>query len=374
MILCYGLSRKVTGIPLVVFTAGWIVYLIGFIKRMLSPTLLSPRWDNYTSIAAVGAGPIFILAATLHACLGGTASAAMGSLTAVAAAIFLVSLGNSSITSAQILYQYNSTTSTAAATTVGNSSTEELSLLYLGSTLSGGILCSLAVTVVLSLWGCYKDPFYDFTAIPYTEGHGEGRGQRVCKSPWFPGYAKKLAVPCIVFSFLGWGTIAGGHYHRVNTVTQEGHYFDETFKFDFGQWGACVLPPILLLFGLIHAGARGSASAVMGVVNAVLTGVTLTSLGYYMIHDVGNWLKDACAEKCDYTLPNHVAAICEIVGSFVMLFFWGSVLALWPFYQKKSPEGGSENMGLIQPFDRQRTNSQDYIIGTGEDGEGEVDL
>ncbi len=361
MLLCYGLSRKLSSIPVVAFTLGWALYLVGFVKRMVRPSPSLPRLDNYPAAIAVGAGPVFIITALLHACLGGKVGAAMGSVTAAAAVVFLISQGNSSITSAQTLYQYNSTT-------MGNSSAEDLSELYLGFTLAGSILCSLAVTVLLSLWGCYSsDPLNaDDVTILHSDSYSEerGRGQRVCKSPWFPGYAKKLAIPCLFLAFLGWCVMAGGHYHRINTVSQEGIYYNKRFTFDFGQWGACVLTPIMLIFGLIHAGSRGSASTVMGVVDAIMNGITLTSTGYYMIHDVGDWLKDNCANKCDYTLPRNAAALCEIIGSFVMIFFWGSVLAIWPFYRKMAaPRGHEAGHVLATSYvnRRQRANSQDYI-------------
>ena len=360
---CYGLSRKLSTIPVVVFVVGWTLYLVGFIKRMTNPSLLLPRSSNYTAIIAVGAGPLFVLFATLQACLGGTASAAMGSATAAAAVVFLVSLGNSSITAAQSLYDFNSTNSMSNAST-GNSSSgqEDISLLYLTTTLTGSILCSLAVTVLLSLWAFYRDPV---DAVVLHSGQHADRQQRVCKSPWFPGYAKRMAVPCLVLSFIGWGVLVGGHYHRVNTVPEEGFFADEAFVFTFGQWGACVLTPVLLLFGLIHAGARGSASAVMGVVNSILSGLTLTSIGYYLIHDVGDWLKNECVNKCDYTLPRTSAALCEIIGSFIAVFFWGSVVALWPFF-KKSCSGESNEMGMVPPSgytSRRRTNSRGYTDG-----------
>lgn len=351
--LFYGPCRKLSALPILLFTTGWGLTLVSFIKRMAKPSLLLPRWDNYPAMVAVGVGPVFVLAALLQACLGGTASAAMGSVTAVSAVVFLVSLGNSSITAAETLYQYN------GSFLLYNSSNEALARFYLCCTLAGSILCGLGVTVLLSLWSCYRNPPEDDRGLgrPLLR-HAEPR--RFQLKSLFPGYARKLAVPCILLACVGWGVMVGGHHHRINTVPQEGRYANDVLVFDFGQWGACILTPLLFLFSLIHAGSSGSANMVMGVVNAVLNGLVLTSIGYYMIHDVGLWLKNECKTKCDYTLPQNGAALCEIVGSFVVCFFWGSVLSLWPFYKEEPRDGDALFMPRGHSQSLRRANSQDY--------------
>ena len=91
-------------------------------------------------------GPLFLLFAFLHACLNGTPSALMGSVAAVSAAVFLVCLGNTSITSAQVLYKYNGSDN---ATTLG------LSLPYLSTSLAESLLCCLAIAMLLALWDYY---------------------------------------------------------------------------------------------------------------------------------------------------------------------------------------------------------------------------
>ena len=353
--LFYGPSRKLSALPIILFAAGWGLYLVGFVKRMLRPSLLFPRWGNYPAMVAVGVGPLLVLTAVLQACLGGTASAAMGSLTAISAVVFLVSLGNSSITSAETLYQYNNTL------LAYNSTSESWARFYLSCTLAGSILCCFGVTILLFLWSCYQDaPGYGDGRPVVLGGMDEPRGFKL--KYLFPGYARKLAVPCILLAFAGWCVLVGGHHHRINSVPQEGRYVDDMLVFNLGQWGACVLTPLLLLFALLHAGASGMASAVMGVVNATLNGIVLTSIGYYMIHDVGQWLQNECESKCDYSIPKNAAALCELVGSFLFCFFWGSVVALWPFYTKCLSDG--EDHRLVLPMNRGRirgrANSQDF--------------
>lgn len=350
--LFYGPIRKLSALPILLYVAGWGLYLVGFVRRMITPSLLLPRWDNYPAMVAVGVGPVYVLAALLQACLGGTGSAAMGSLTAVSAVVFLVSIGNSSITSAQTLYQYNNTL------LIYNTTNGDLARFYLSCTLAGSIICGLSITLLLLLWSCYQEPPVNDERRPILlEDTDDARGFRL--KLLFPGCARKLAIPCIFLTFMGWCILVGGHHHRINSVPQEGRYANDVLTFDFGQWGACVLTPLLLLFALLHAGVSGSASAVMGVVNAVLNGLVLVSIGYYMIHDVGQWLKNECKTKCDYTLPQNAAALCELIGSFFVCFFWSSVLGLWPFYTKCF-----EDHGLLVPMgrrrNRRRTNSHDY--------------
>lgn len=355
MQLFYGSGRKLSALPIVLFAVGWGLYLVGFVKRMIKPSLLFPRWGNYPAMVAIGVGPLLVFTAILQACLGGTASAAMGSLTAISAVVFLVSLGNSSITSAETLYQYNNTL------LAYNSTSENWARFYLSCTLAGSVLCCIGVTFFLLLWSCYKDAPQHSKRAPVNFGSTDA--QRGFKLKFlFPGYARKLAVPCIFLAFMGWCVLVGGHHHRINSVPQEGRYVDDMLIFDLGQWGACVLTPLLLLFGLLHAGASGLASAVMAVVNSVLNGIVLTSIGYYMIHDVGQWLQDECKTKCDYSIPQNAAALCELVGSFLFCFFWGSVVALWPFYTKCLDN--KEDYRLVLPMsgrsNRGRANSQDY--------------
>jgi hypothetical protein len=364
--LFYGPSRKLSALPILLFVVGWGLYLIGFIKRMIKPSLLLPRWDNYPAIVAVGAGPVFVVAALLQACLGGTASASVGSVTAVAAVVFLVSLGNSTITSADTLYQYNT------SLPLYNTTNEALAQFYLSSTLAGSILCGMGITLLLLLWGWYQDSPVQDERLHLLRG-AANRGTVVRRgfrpNTLFSGCARKLAIPCILLAFVGWCVLVAGHHHRINSIpqAQEGHYSNDVLIFDFGQWGACVLTPLLLLFGLLHAGASGSASALMGVVNAVLNGLVLTSIGYYMIHDVGQWLKYECESKCDYTVPQNAAALCELVGSFLVCFFWSSTLALWPFYTRWVDEG--RGVYQLEGEGGQRmTNSQDYQQLKDEDG------
>lgn len=350
MRLFYGTFRRLSTVPILLFLVGWCFYLVGFLKRMIKPTPLFPRWDNYPSIIAAGVGPVFVLSALLQSCLGGTAGAAAGSVAAAASVVFLVSVGNSSLTAAQTLYQYNSSL---------NHTEEELSLLYTSTTLVGSVFCCLGVTFLLCLWGCYQDPPKEQVLYTATGGYNDDDdGQSGSK--WFPGWARKLAVPCITIAFIGWGVLVGGHYHRINSQPEEGRYVDDILTFDFGQWGACVLVPLLLIFGLMHAGTSSSASVAMGVVNTILSGVALVSLGYDMVHDVGGWLKRECETKCNYTLPRNAAALCELIGSFLVCFFWGSTLAMWPFYRKQGKEEQAD-IGMEMPSRRRRANSRDYM-------------
>lgn len=334
----YGCHRKLSILPVLLFLFGWGAYLVGFIGRMIRPSPLLPRWDNYPAIVAVAMGPVVVLAALLQSCLPGTPSGVVGFVTGAAAVVYLVSLGNSSITAAQTLYQYNRTE-------------EDISIAYVSCTAAGSIVSCIAISLLLSLWSYYKNPrrerdsHFALHVDNTSESMQPHRTQeQVCKSRFFLGYVRKLAVVAMVLAFLGWCVMVGGHHHRINSGTGEGHYDRDVVYFDFGQWGACVLPPILLLFALIHAACSGSVGSIMGVVVALLNGLVLTSVGYYSIHDVGEWLKEQCTInlKCDYTVPQNAAALCEIIGAFVFCFFWGSVVGFWPSYKSRGEE---ENVG-----------------------------
>ena len=336
----YGPQRKLSLFSLALYVLGWVAFVTGFVRRMVKPTATVSRRDNYPEIVAVAVGPLFLLFAFLHACLNGTPSALMGSVAAVSAAVFLVCLGNTSITSAQVLYKYNGSDN---ATTLG------LSLPYLSTSLAGSLLCCLAITMLLALWDYYW-------RLPRRTRRVNRRVQREIvlhnddndddddsvssssntnrKAPLFAGCARKAALCCIIIAGLGWGILVGGHHQRISRIPREGGYVDNIFYFDFGQWTSIVLTPILLLFAIIHAGATGRSSSVMGVVIAILNGFVLISMGFYLIHDVGGWLEEQCSDgkNCNFTLPKSKAALCEIVGGFLFVFFWASVLGIWPFY------------------------------------------
>lgn len=332
MRLFYGPHRKLSLFPILLFAVGWAVYLVGFVRKMAKPSPSFPRWDNYPALVAVAVGPLVLLFSLLQSCLGGTPSAIMGSVAAASAVVFLVGLGNSSITTAQILYQYNSTT-------------EELSIAYPSSTLTGCILCSLAITMLLSLWGYYREMppstrsrrRQQHVTLHTDDEDGSSPSEEVHRertASVFAGYARKMAVSFILLAGVGWGVVVGGHHQRISRVPEEGRYANDLFFFDFGQWGTLVLTPLLLFFALVHAGSSGRTSSVMGLVTSILNGFVLTSIGYYMIHDVGKWLKEQCDNKdCNFTLPRTAAALSEVVGSFVFCFFWACAVGVWPFYR-----------------------------------------
>jgi len=361
--LFYGPQRKVSFISLILYVVGWAAFVVGFVRRMVKPSSAAPRWNNYPEMVAVVVGPLFVLFAFLHACLNGTSSALMGSLAAVTAVVFLVGLGNTSITSAQVLYRYNES---------DNSTTLGLSLPFMSTSLAGSLVSCLAIALLLSLWGYYwrqlgpqrqasrrvqqreillhQDEEADDTASNSSEVTGS---PKLCD-----GYARKAAVCFIIVAGLGWGVMVGGHHQRITRIEQEGGYVDNIFYFDFGQWTAIVLTPIMLIFALIHAVAPGRVSSIMGVVLAILNGFVVTSMGYYLIHDVGGWLEGECSggKNCNFTVPKSAAALSEIVGGFLFVFFWACCLGMWPFFSNFA------NVVLTQ---RERSASDRMVTPTG---------
>ncbi len=310
-----------------------------------------PKKDNYTEIVAVAVGPIFLVFAFLYACLNGSPGAFMGSLAAVSAVVFLVSLGNTSITTAQVLYQYNDSDSNSSSVNVSENATSpaNLGLPYLSTSFAGSVACYLAITILLALWGYYWNlpskvrrvnrRVQQERILLHNDGEDEDTASTSSAaantgSTVFAGYARKVAVCVIVVAFMGWGIMVGGHHQRISRISEEGAYINNIFYFDFGQWGSIVLTPFLLLFALIHAGASGRVSSVMGVVVAILNGFVLTSLGYYLIHDVGEWLKNECKDgkDCNFSVPKSAAALSEIVGGFLFVFFWACLMGVWPFF------------------------------------------
>lgn len=327
----YGKHRRLSIFPIFLFLAGWVIYLVGFLKRMINPY---QRWGNYPAMAAACLAPLIAIAALLQSCLSGPLSATMGSLTAAGTVIFLVSLGNSSITSATSLYHYNSTT-------------EELSIAYPSCTLIGSIICSLSLTVLLSLWGCYRDPVSArYATLQDDDDDANPHGS----SYLCPGLARKVAIGCIIFSCLGWCLMVGGHFFMVKDSTYDVGFF----KHDFGEWSSFVLTPLLFIFAIIHASSSGPASSVMGIVNALLNGFVLISIGYLVVHDWGAWLAQRCSSTCDFAVPQNHAALCEIIGVFLTCFFWGCVLGLWPFYKKQSKQEGSHSINISLGYNLQR--------------------
>ena len=363
MKLFYGLQRKISIASLILYAIGWAAFVVGFVRRMVKPTSAAPRWNNYPEMVAVVVGPLFLLFAFLHACLNGTPSALLGSLAAVTAVVFLVGLGNTSITSAQVLYQYNES---------DNSTTLGLSLPFMSTSLAGSLVCCVAIALLLSLWGYYWKQLDRLRKVNRRvqqreiflheeddDGDEASTTSEMIAAPTLcAGYARKAAVCFIIVAGLGWGVMVGGHHQRITRIQQEGGYVDNVFYFDFGQWTAIVLTPIMLVFALIHAVAPGRVSSVMGVVLAILNGFVVTSVGYYLVHDVGGWLEQECGggKNCNFTLPKSAAALSEIVGGFLFVFFWACCLGVWPFFC---------NTANIVPTERERSGSDRMVIPTG---------
>ena len=329
-----GLHRKLSIFPIVLLAVGWVVYLIGSVRYLEKDSPSSSMWEHYPAIVAIIFGPLFFLASLLQSYIDGTPSAVMGSLAATSATIFLVTIGDSTISSAQILYKYNNTA-------------EEIAISYPASALTGSVLCTMAITILLALWGYYE-------AKPPSGRSGDGRQQHNTSASnpslesattLFAGYARRLAVMCILLAGVGWGVLVGGHHQRINRIPSEGGYINNLFFFDFGIWGTLVLSPLLLFFALIHTGSSGRTSSAIGVVTSILNSFVLTSLGFYMVHDVGGWLREECKKKCDFSVPQDAAALCEILGSFVFFFFWTCVVSTWPFFRNEVTAVSTDGRG-----------------------------
>ena len=336
MLLFHGVCRKVALLPLSTLLLGWLVYLVGFALFMVKDDVSSvSRFDllpHYIVTAALL--PLVILAA-LHAALFGTPSAVLGLLTAVLSVVGFSSAGFVLYVCAVSLYNH-------LHFSKGGSLDTHCLLMFVGTLLS-----SLSWMCVLMMWNYFtykpqRSAALTLDNIVDEDGTLNSSPPSSRTPPLFMGIARKVGVVFLLLNAACWCVFVTGVDKQVQ-INSTAHGLPELgavgLGLPFDTWSASVIGILLVLSALLHAGANGKASALMGVMASILSMLYLVCMGH-IVFTISIDMHARCAVfgACSPSdVPSHeLYQWCGGVGGCVS---WAWVLALWPFYLRESAPG-----------------------------------
>ena len=346
------LPRHLTLLPLFFFVIGWGLFVAGF--GWLLGTSDNSNWDHgyefsYTSrtdpslyhfyVTLVG-GPFVALAGLFHALVTiPILGSILGFISAVLSVIYFVSTG----TAAQQCSAYVINTLYNPRFSEGNGPPNVKVVFMLSGTLVQGVCWC----IVLMLSVFYKYRVHDEAVWWNTVLYYRPSVQR--RWPFTPGLGRILCIPCVILSVVGWCVYTGGVYNS-NTWPLFLFYTDPNF----------IVPPLLYLAALLHAGCSGGASTIMGVFTAILNMLFLSFMGVYTTTSA----MSIRYGDCKYT-DFHGCYYEKFIlgGGITCLFFWGCVLTLWPFYRKHPPPNQTlSTYGTVQDYTTYHSSATQPLI------------
>ena len=358
MAFLYGWQRKLALLPLSLFMLGWLIYLAGFVWRLIkwsdentqNSTLIpfiASRNDPlvFPYYAVLVGGPFVFLFGLLHTVLPGVASSILGFISALVNNVFFVSVG-------WVIYYWGLYLKSTVDNNLSVHEDIKAVLMFGGALLS---ILSWCTAMILSVSYSYKkkpDPFnYDSLVSPNSNSLSQGSDQRRI-IPFIPGVAQIFSILFVILSAVGWCVFVAGadKLPKVQSNT--------TFL-DFSIYGGIIVGPLLFLAALLHAGCSRSASIVMGIFTAILHTIYIIFMGY-IVTEFGRYIYFSCQEyqSTNSGLPSNCSLLHSSIdinviyifsGGSGSLFFWSIVLALWPFYRQhpSSTDTDSDSMAVI---------------------------
>ena len=352
--------RPLTVLPLCFFMVGWGLFVAGFgwlLSSSQSGDMPITYYYTTTSrtdpslypfyVTLVG-GPFIALAGSLHALVTiPILSLILGLIAVKLSVIYFVSAGT-----VAILCSYNITSSfhpTYYPKEYGSSANVKVVLMLSGTLTQGVCWC---IVLMLSVFYKYR-PFHEPGVA-----HSPSTHRR--RWPFTPGLGRVLCIPCVILSAIGWCVYTGGVY---NLFLRDMFYMMPAF----------IIPPLAYLTALLHAGCSEGASTVMGVFTAILNMLFLSFMGERLIYNAINLRSEECENIGEnYDLHHNECYYDRLIlgGGVLCLFFWGCVLALWPFYRNHpsplntSSERANRNYspyGTVQDYSSYRTDTQPLI-------------
>ena len=330
-----GLCRKLVIPLLVVFSLGWLLYMIGFIKLLNDKknadnkkTAGSKNVDNIPYYVAAVTGPIIVIFGFLHAASSGPISAIFGSVTSFVSVFCFAGFGYVQYESSFRVYE----------TTISGKKLDDTWLMLVGSYVAG-----LSWMLILVTWNCFT---YDWKRIQMEDIVDEEGNvmEPAPQSMWnrnviFAGVARKLAGVILVFVAASWCLyITGLDYEVKHNSTIVVSSYSTGIYLQFNVWAVCAIGLLVFLAAAGHAGAYGGASTAMGVCTSILGMLFVASVGYTAL-SLGIHVNELCRSgtNCyilDTAIPKSI--IYELSGSLGMCLAWACVVALWPFYFKET--------------------------------------
>lgn len=344
-----GWYRKCVLPLLVVFSLGWLVYIIGFILLMVDKDgKKTTNYDHIPHFLAVTSGPLIVLTALLHAALSGPISAILGLVTSLLSVLCFSGLGHTLYVSS--LSVYDSIHHDGRGKGVDGKSV----LMFVGSLIAG-----LSWTLVMMAWNCFT---YDWKAIESDDIVDEEGNfadppplSRSDKNVMFAGVARKLAVVVLLLLATSWCLFLTGLDDQIHSNYTAYATPSSEVNLQFNVWTVSVVGLLVILAAAGHAGSYGGASTAMGVFTSLLGMLLITSVGY-TAHHLGMVVYYKCHTGVNCYIVDtsiHRYTIYQLSGALGMCLAWALVLALWPFYFKETER--------VQGARRRRRRQHDYL-------------
>lgn len=298
-------TRKLVVFPASVFIIGWSVYLAGF--KWLKESELQQDSNHSSSsstpshLILIG-GPIICLIGVVHAALPGLASLVVGAISAFVSTVYFVCAGD---------VAYESGLNISETMTHNNNNNHPRPPVSLAATfmLTGTLIQSVSWLFVMIL-----TVFYEYYHTNDNTNRPQPNSSSRLHISFIPGLARKISVPLIILSAIGWCILAS--QLRIEPFIPD---------------GISLFAPLLYLAALLHAGcSRCSTRAMVAVLTFILTMVFVMSTGAIFISQ----LKAIHCHKTSKQCHNMKCVHILLSGSFISLFFWSCVLTLWPFYHR----------------------------------------
>lgn len=339
-------SRKLATIPLGTFLIGWIIYLIGFtwLLAAWTRTGVSDEEEEEGDTAKQRREIVIIIVLLIFGAIilvGGVINAASSKIPSQIGASFLgagsvihftligwlayecvlniftdVHLSKPHFTllvpkelEIRGLFQNGTTPPSPPFPPSENSPTPPVVLLLSGAVIQGPSWMIFMMCSVFFKYSRRKNNGRNHQPTSYDDNYSPSPKRRL---PFTPGIARKLSIPLIVCSAVGWATLISRI--NFNSVVSDGILF---------------IGPLLYVAALLQAGTPGSASTVMGVYACILSMIYVPFLGIALNEGV-NQLQN-CVNFDWYECEKDYRI--ELSGAVVSLIFWACVLALWPFYR-----------------------------------------
>lgn len=342
-----GWSRKCVIPSLVVFSLGWVTYVVGFILFMVDGdgkrSSSNPNFDRIPYFLAVTSGPFLVLTALLHAALSGPFSAILGLVTSLISVVCFSGFGYVLYVSSVSVYD-----SIHHEKGVDVKST----VMFVGSLIAG-----FSWMLVMMAWHFFV---YDWKVIESNDNIVDEEGNfaeppPIFRNTIFSGIARKVAAVVLLVLAASWCLFLTGLDDEIHSnYTAHASPANEV-SLQFSLWTLSVVGLLVILAAAGHAGSYGGASTAMGVCTSLLGMLFLTSLGYTTHHlSMGVYHKCHHGVNCyivDTSIPSYM--IYQLSGSVGMCLAWACVLALWPFYFKVTQR--------VLTARRRRRRQQDYL-------------
>ncbi len=317
MALLGGIAYKLTSVLVILSALGWLLFVTGFGLQKLKGCHEYPR-DVPNWITAF-LGPVLFAWGLAHSTAGWRGWKWLRIFSALIVSclgiVYLVADG----------YVVNERISDVhqAYSDYSRKKTDSLDVpTWTVLQLAGGLVSWVFCVVQLIVWPCFVHLCATPTMLPAQPEEAEGLDL-------FAGGARKLAVPCIIFSGVAWlkllvGTaLLDAHNSHVLLASED--------PFAFSYWAALLVGPLMYVTALTHAALpQKQASVIVGALAALLSMLYITSLGYILSQS------GAHMDHTHYDIDLRL----QFYGGVISGLFWAITVTLWPYYCNDT-RGGS---------------------------------